>query len=404
MADGETRFEYVAIDAAGRKLRGALAAPSEAAAFERLRREGLSPLRLRRAKARKLSVGKVRTLSERETAELLADLAALLRAGADMRGALAIIGARSGRASTQAVCRALSAEISGGGALDRAFGRWLPPKRAFISALVAAGEAGGDLPGGFERAATILESRIQLREQLVSVLSYPVFVFFTSLVALGVILLLVVPSLAPLAQAPGAEPGLPMRVLLALSNVLGRHLVPLSIFTTVMALGLFACARAGLLAATIEPLLFDGPTRRTAGGIVFGAFAVALGGMLAAGAPISEALRLALRSVKSGTARARLEPVVNAVRQGETLSSALGRVRGFPASVVRLAAVGEASGALGVMLTRAGKLEEGAALRRIEAAGRLLGPALIVLLGGLLGLLMAGLLSGVTGLGESALH
>ena len=42
--------------------------------------------------------------------------------------------------------------------------------------------------------------------------------------------------------------------------------------------------------------------------------------------------------------------------------------------------------------------------RRIEAAGRVLGPALIVGLGGLIGLMMAGLLSGVSQLGQSALQ
>jgi general secretion pathway protein F/type IV pilus assembly protein PilC len=56
------------------------------------------------------------------------------------------------------------------------------------------------------------------------------------------------------------------------------------------------------------------------------------------------------------------------------------------------------------MLQRSGKLEEDAAVRDIEAAARLLGPALIVLLGGLIGLMMAGLLSGVTELGQAALN
>ncbi len=73
--------------------------------------------------------------------------------------------------------------------------------------------------------------------------------------------------------------------------------------------------------------------------------------------------------------------------------------------MVRLVSVGETTaGALGRMLQRSGKLEEEAAVRRIEAAARLLGPALIVLLRGLIGLMMAGLLAGVTELGQAALN
>jgi general secretion pathway protein F len=126
--------------------------------------------------------------------------------------------------------------------------------------------------------------------------------------------------------------------------------------------------------------------------------------MLAAGAPMSEALRLAVRSVRSATARARLEPVAQAVRNGQSLSGALEKVKPFPTAIVRLVIVGEESGALGAMLARAGQMEEDAAIRRIEAAGRILGPALIVMLGGMIGLMMAGLLSGVSQLGDAALQ
>ena len=87
-----------------------------------------------------------------------------------------------------------------------------------------------------------------------------------------------------------------------------------------------------------------------------------------------------------------------------SLSPALQAVKGFPPTIVRLVSVGESTGALGRMLLRSGKLEEDAAVRDIEAAARLVGPALIVLVGGLIGLMMAGLLSVVTELGQTALN
>ena len=220
----------------------------------------------------------------------------------------------------------------------------------------------------------------------------------------GVILLLVVPSLAPLAEAPGAKPGLAMSILLGVSGALRNNLNIIAAGGLAIGLILYLTARAGALGPAVDRYLLDGPGRRTTRGLVFGSFAIALGNVLAAGAPMSDALRLGIRSVRSSAARKRLEPVAQAVRQGESLSSALGRVTGFPATVVRLAAIGEASGALGAMLARAGQMEEKAALRRIEGLGRLLGPALIVFLGAVIGLLMGGLLSGVSGLGETALQ
>ena len=93
---------------------------------------------------------------------------------------------------------------------------------------------------------------------------------------------------------------------------------------------------------------------------------------------------------------------MKSVRQGERLSASLAEVAGFPPSIIRLATIGEQSANLGPMLARAGRFEEKAAFRRIEVAARIIGPLLIVSLGALIGLLMAGLLGGTSGLGEAA--
>jgi type II secretory pathway component PulF len=345
-----------------------------------------------------------RILGEREAADFLADLAALLGAGADMRAALSILGAKGGRPAVRALSRALNEEIGGGGALDQAFSRHLGRDQAFIGALVAAGEAAGDLSGGLKRGSDMLASRIRLREQMISTLSYPAFVFASTMVAIAVILLFVIPSLAPLIEDAGASPPITLALMIGASTFLRSNLALIVAGMAGLALVLMGTGLAGLLTAPVERILLDGPARRTASGLIFGGFAIALGNMLAAGAPMSDALRLSIRSVNSQIARARLEPVASAVRQGEGLSTALGGVKAFPDAIIRLAAVGEATGALGAMLARAGTIEEDSAIRRIESAGRLLGPTLIVGLGGVIGLLMAGLLSGVSQLGQSALQ
>ncbi len=195
-----------------------------------------------------------------------------------------------------------------------------------------------------------------------------------------------------------------MKILIGASNGLRSNALTIGILAVLTIGGLITAFRLGLMARTIDRLTLDGPFRRTARALVFGGFAIALGNVLASGAPMGEALRLAIRSVRSDVARRRLEPVAQAVRQGGSLSDVLGRTTGFPQSIARLAAIGEASGALGVTLARAGKLEEESALRWIETVGRLIGPVLIVILGGLIGLLMGGLLSGVSHLGDSALQ
>jgi type II secretory pathway component PulF len=401
MAD--PRFAYVAVDPTGRRIKGVVIARDDASAFEELKRDGLSPLRLK-VQTKPQAGPRSRPLSHRESAEFLSSLAELLTAGADIRTALGILGAKFERDSVKRLSEQLAADIGGGEPLDVAFGRSFDRHQAFVAPMVAAGEAAGDLPGGLQRAAEVISSQLKFRDQLVSVTAYPAFVFASTIAGMFVILLFIVPSIAPLAHELGATPPLAMVFMLGASHFLRANMLALGLGGAGAIVGLIVAAGAGLLSRPLEQILLDGPMRRTARGLVFGGFALTLGTMVAAGAPISDALRLAIRSVPYKGVRRRLEPVLHAVRQGVYLSDALGEVRGFPATVVRLAAVGEASNAVGALLMRSGRMEEETALRRIETVGRIAGPAMIVVLGAILGLLMAGLLTGVSQIGQSALN
>lgn len=396
-------FAYVALGTNGKRVRGQVPGPSEQAAFERLRRQGLSPLTLKPVRKAARSGGD-RGLKDRESAEILISLADLLGAGADMRSALNVLLSRAQGSRVADACRRLLREISAGEPLDAAFARTLAPRHGFVAALVAAGEAAGDLPQALRRAGEMLEAAIKLREQLIGALAYPLFVLISTLAAAGVILLAVVPSLEPLVSEGGGEGAPILSALLAVSRLLREQGLVLGSALAAAVVLILALGRAGLLAGPLDRLWLSGPWRRTTGALAFAGFAISLGAMLAAGAPMSDALRLALRGVRSDLAKARLQVVLQQVRQGVSLSQALQAVKGFPPTIVRLVSVGESTGALGRMLQRSGKLEEDAAVRDIEAAARLLGPALIILLGGLIGLMMVGLLSGVTELGQAALN
>ena len=125
MAEVARTFRYVAKASTGRTVKGAVAAPSEDAAFRQLKREGLSPLRITSARGTRSTA---RALSNRECADFLSDLGALLKAGSDLRSALAILGGRDDAGAIANLVKELAADIGGGGAVDKAFSRALPEK------------------------------------------------------------------------------------------------------------------------------------------------------------------------------------------------------------------------------------------------------------------------------------
>ncbi|CAL4869727.1 Putative type II secretion system protein F (plasmid) [Asticcacaulis sp. MM231] len=268
--------------------------------------------------------------------------------------------------------------------------------------MVAAGEARGDAAAGLESAAQVLATRRKIRQQLFEALSYPAFVFVTAIAALSIILLVVVPAIAPLLTDSGQKMPVYFSVILFLSRALQSGWPFLAGAVPLIGLSVYFGWRYGGLRSWTDVWLLDGPLRSIVTPLVFGGYARTLGDSLQAGANLSEGLRLCSRSVANGEARKRLDIVMTLVRQGRSLSEGFRSVKGFPKPVIKLCEVGEASSAVGPMLGRAGEREETAALGRISKYSKLLGPLLIMVLGAMIGALMAGVLTALTDIGSVA--
>ena len=394
-------FSYRAVQMDGKTRHGQMMAASEAEVFAKLRADNLSPVSIR-ARREQAPAGvswpswwpKRKGLSDNDLEPLLQSLAVLLRAGADIRTALGVLSADDD------IIKDVSQKILGGASLDMALGHIIPPSLTHLRGLIAAGEARGDVASGLEGAARVLVTRRKIRQQLFEALSYPAFVFVTALGALSVILLVVVPAIAPLLQDGGQKMPVYFSAILFLSQVLQRGWLFGVAAIPAIAAALYVGWRYGGLKTWFDVWMLDGPFGGVARPVVFGGYARTLGDSLSAGANLSEALRLCQRSIGNGEARKRLDIIVNLIRQGRALSEALRQVAGFPKSVIKLCEVGEASSALGPMLSRAGEREESAALGRIDKLSKLLGPLLIMGLGLMIGMLMAGVLTALTDIGS----
>lgn len=394
-----SEFAYRAMDPQGRQVRGLVSAGSEALAFDELKRKGLSPIQLSPARPGSRSPGRD-SLSARHVADLLFELSALVEAGADIKSALSIAASKLEHGGTAAALRAITQKVSGGERLSDSVRGSLGSRGRFAAALIAAGEARGDIGSGLRQGSDLLKSELAMRGKLIEALSYPAFILVSSLGALLIILIYVVPSLEPLVTMQGSEPPLVMAGLLALSGFVRAWGSGIAVAAAAGMAGLLILSRAGVLGQWADRLMLDGPARRLTGSFVYGRFAQVLGRLQSAGVPLADALRLASEALGSGLARGRLDMAARRVRQGEPLSSALESVTGFPGQIRRLIVIGERTGELGPMLDRAGTLELEGLVRRIDRLAKVLGPAMIVLLGAIIGLMMGGLLSGVSTLGE----
>ncbi len=401
-------FTYKAVGLDGKAAKGVISARTEAEAFAKLRADSLSPVAIKPAQAKTSSAngvlsrwlasltGRGTALTDAALEELFTSLAVLLRAGADIRTALSVLSGES------EALREVSQAILGGASLDNAFAPVIPPSASHLRGLILAGEARGDLAAGLDAAALVLATRRKIRQQLFEALSYPAFVFVTAIGALSVILLVVVPAIAPLVSDTGHPLPVYFRVIMFSSSALQQGWSYILCGAVLLGLGGYFGWRYWGLKAWLEAWLLRGPLGGIARPLIFGGFARTLGDALRSGAGVTDALRLCQRSVGNASARKRLENVATQVRQGSRLSDALRQVEGFPQPVIRLCEVGEASSTLGAMLAKAGEREEQQALSKIDKLSKLLGPLLIMALGGMIGALMGGVLTALTDIGGVA--
>jgi len=390
-----TAYAYRAARADGRIVRGTVQSSQAATAAAALVDRGLFPLSIA---VEPEGEGRGRPAPRRELAIVFRSIASLVDAGVPLDKALiASEAVASGRLKTLLtdVTAALRQGESLATALDRGAG--LVPSLAI--GMIRAGERGGRLGRSLEEVASQLEVEAELMARLRQAMAYPLLLAVVGAVTVLVITTVVVPRFAELLADSGQQLPPATKLLLATSDAMIRHgwLLAGSAVGTALLMVRWLRSPSGLL--RWHRLLLGLPVLGEVRSALASARACrALGGMLEAGMPLLNALDALSPAVGDLEIGARLAAARELVAQGTPLTHALDRSRVLSAGALQLVAVGEASGQLALMATRAGNLAAQNAERGIRTLVGLLEPVLIVSFGGLVAFVAAALLQAVYGL------
>jgi general secretion pathway protein F len=249
-------------------------------------------------------------------------------------------------------------------------------------AMVAAGEASGTLPQILERLANLLERQAQVRSKVLSALAYPIILSIVASFVVFALMVFVVPKVVEQFDDVGQQLPLLTRMVMGLSGFLASWWWALAIGLV----GLALLAGRALQDETLR-LRFDGGLLRLPllGRLLRDLHAArmarTLSTMVASRLPLLEGLKLTTQTVHNRALRAASAEITESIRTGGSLSAALKRAGVFPPLLVYLAASGEASGKLDIMLERAADYLEREFDSFTATALSLLEPAIIVLMG-----------------------
>jgi general secretion pathway protein F len=375
-------FHYKAVTGSGEVVEGDMEAASQEAVVERLRDLGHLPVRADevatpRAGRSRLPVWSGRVPAPGEIALVTRQLATLLRAGLPLDQALELTAELADRPALRRVLAEVLVRVRGGAsladALAEADGMFAP---VYVG-LVRAGEAGGSLDPVLHDLADHLERTEGLRQRVRSALIYPVVLLALVVVSVIVLVTVVVPQFVPVFESMGAEPPLPVRVLMGLGGLLERQGWLLLVGLVLLWLGLRAGLRGERMMQGVDRLRLHLPV---AGALLrrieTARFARTLGVLLANGVPVLQAVAVARGTVGNRVMAAALDEVGVALKEGRELGEPLARTGLLPPLAVRLITVGERSGRLDEMLLKLAEILDREIQESIERLMALLVPAL----------------------------
>ncbi|HEU0278119.1 MAG TPA: type II secretion system F family protein [Rhodanobacteraceae bacterium] len=387
-------FRYKAVTPAGETVEGRMDAASVDDVIQRLQDQGNVPLEASDAAGGgSLFAGlRKRPLAGAALVEFTTQLGILLHAGLPLDRALQMLLELPEGERAPHVVERIRDRVRGGAALSRAMEEEHGVFSRLYLSMVRAGEAGGALDAALLRLADYLERARKLRESVIGALVYPAFLLFGVFGSLVLLLAFVLPQFVPIFNDMNVHVPLITRVLMAFGTFL--HDWGLLLLVLLVAGGLYGASRmrdpevrrrfdARLLRVKVlGPLLLKVDTAR---------LMRTLGSMLKNGVSLLAALGIARQVVGNRELGEQLEPAIEAVKGGDSLSHALTAHTRFPKLAIQITLVGEESGTLDEMLLRAAETYDGEVKAAIDKMLSALVPVLTIVMA----LLVAGIMMAI---------
>ena len=404
-------FAYTAVDGAGRTIGGAIDAPDVEAARRGLEKRRLMVLELSDQGSTKIDApqGGVRRLvrdrlGQRRLALATRQLAALT-AVAPVEEAMRNLAGQSDRPSERRILAAVHARILEGRRLSEVMAEHGSAFPLLYRAMVAAGEQSGALQSILSRLADDLERDQQARAKVVTALVYPLVLAVVAVGVIAALMVFVVPKVVD--QFADLNQTLPLltQLVIGLSDLMRVWGWLIGLVVAGVVGGVMLLRRREDVRLRLDTWILKAPViGRLIRDLHAARLARTLSTMLASGLPVLEGLTIAARTVENRRLRHATLAMAEAVREGAGLSAAMRRADIFPPILLTMTASGESAGRLEPMLDGAADYLERDFSTFTATMLSLLEPAIIVLMGGVVALIVLSILLPILQINSLALR
>jgi len=397
-------FQYEASSADGRVVKGQIEAADEADAIRLLKQQGLTPIALNPiATGTQRQTSTKRSMSAQDKILMVRELATLLTAGVPLAEAIQSMSEASGQAPAGVAAGQIYQVLRGGGKLSSALLTCGINFPEYLIQLVSAGEMTGKLANSLHHAANQMEYEEKIRQEMRNALTYPSVLMGTGILATLMIFIVVVPKFAGLLKNSKAKlPEISVWVLQT-GLFVKEHLLLLGV-------------GAGALIFTLVTIFSRPEVRQKFWDVLarmpligawlieteIGRWAGMLSTLLENKVPIVRAMELAQSGVQISLLKQQLGLAVKDLKGGKSLAESLGVHRTLNPMGLNLVRVGERTGELSTTLKTLSTLHTNAGQERMKKFLIMLEPLTILLIGSVIGLIMAAIMMAITSLSDIA--
>jgi type IV pilus assembly protein PilC len=394
------KFKYIARDPTGKLVKEVVAGTDPIKLREELEKKGYKVLKVEAVSSKGAGGLFAQKVKESDLALFSRQLGALISAGVGLAEALDILGEQLPNKTLQSALKSVKEDVAAGMPFHKALAKHSKVFPPFFVNLMEAAEESGNMDIMLERATQYYEKIAMIKRKVKSASWYPIMVVVISTIIVTGILAFIVPSFAQLYSSMGADlPGL-TQMLIDASNALKNNLIEIIAFFILAFAGikfLYSTAVGKRLFHTLflkMPLL--GPIFLKGALAKFGR---TLSTLVAGGVPIIRALEIAGAVAGNVVIEGALKEAKVLVEQGKPLFEALDP-KIFPSIFIAMVKVGENTGKMDEMLDTIANFYEDEVDRAVEGLIQTIEPMLMVFIGTIIAVILAGLYLPIFNLGN----
>ncbi len=357
-------FEYQALDAKGRKVKGVLEADNARHARSLLREQKLNPLSLDIASQQEQLIATGRKwfqpgISAGDLALITRQLATLVEAALPIESALQAVAEQCEKPRLQSMMMSVRSKVVEGYSLAEGLAEFPHIFDHLFRSMVAAGEKSGHLDGVLNRLADYTEQRQYMRSQTMQALLYPAILTFFAIAVIAILLAFVVPKIVEQFVHMGQSLPTATVALIAISDFIRNYgLLVLGAIIAGSVAFKQALKKQDFRLKYDRTILRLGILGKVNRGLNTARFARTLSILNASAVPLLEAMRISSDVLSNTYMKQAMNEATLRVREGTSLRTALAQTKLFPPMMLHMIASGEKSGQLDGMLGRAADMQD----------------------------------------------